>query len=318
MKTVVKYAGSTAKILLFVMAMIICMAFFIASINKTLAATPKTSVTVFNENITLGDVFDDVEKKDADYVLAPAPLPNVTLTWDARTLNRIAKAFKLSWRANATDQIQIRRLANIVTEGMIEDAIISSLEKDGMNGNIDLDFVGAKPQIILPHEVDTILTVESSSYNPSRKTFSATLRTADNQLKQFSGVSYPLIAVPVLKTPLRREEMITKNMVEMMEVRQDFITDDMALNQNDLVGMTPRKVLRANTPILVSELSKPTIINRGDLVTMQLRNGPIQITAIAKAMESGTKGDVIRLMNMDSKRTLEAEVTGLREATVYN
>jgi flagella basal body P-ring formation protein FlgA len=35
-------------------------------------------------------------------------------------------------------------------------------------------------------------------------------------------------------------------------------------------------------------------------------------------MENGTKGDMIRLINMDSKRTLEAKITGLREATVYN
>jgi flagella basal body P-ring formation protein FlgA len=51
---------------------------------------------------------------------------------------------------------------------------------------------------------------------------------------------------------------------------------------------------------------------------MQLKSGPIALTALAKAMENGTKGDMIRLINMDSKRTLEAKITGLREATVYN
>ncbi len=318
MKTALKYAGNTAKVLFFIAIMIVCMAAFIASINETLAAEPKKNVTITSDNITLGDVFEGVRDKDADYVLAPAPLPHVTLTWDARTLNRISKAFSLGWNSPATDQIQIRRLATIVTEDMIEDAIISSLNNDGLNGKIDLDFVGATPQIILPHDVDETVTVLSSSYNASRQTFSATLQTADNKIKQFSGVASPLVAVPVLKTPIRRGDMITRNMVKIIDVRQDYITDTMALNAEDLIGMTPRKILRADAPIDMIELSKPTIISRGDLVTMQLKNGPIQITAIAKAMESGVKGDIIRLMNMDSKRTLEAKVTGLREATVYN
>ena len=318
MKDALKVAGNTAKVLMFIVAMVICMAFFIASINETMAATPIQNVTITGENITLGDVFDGVKDKDADYVLAPAPLPNVTLTWDARTLNRVAKAFNLSWRAQGTDQIQIRRLASIVTEDMIEDAIISSLQQDGLNSKIDLDFVGAKPQIILPHDIEPTVTIVSSSYNESRQTFSATLRTADNQMKQFSGISSALIAVPVLKVPVRRDEMITRNMVKMMDIREGDLTDDMAINNNELIGMTPRKILRAGTPVSITSLKKPTIVNRGDLITMQLSNGPIQITAIAKAMESGTKGDIIRLMNMDSKRTLEAKVTGIREATVYN
>jgi flagella basal body P-ring formation protein FlgA len=59
------------------------------------------------------------------------------------------------------------------------------------------------------------------------------------------------------------------------------------------------------------------MVKRGDLVTMELNSGPIRVTAIAKAMENGTKGDIIRLVNMDSNRTLEAEVTGQRAAKVY-
>jgi flagella basal body P-ring formation protein FlgA len=81
--------------------------------------------------------------------------------------------------------------------------------------------------------------------------------------------------------------------------------------------MTPRRFLQADELIEISALTKPTVIDRGDLVTMQLQNGPIMVTALAKAMESGKKGDIIRLMNVDSKRTLEAEVTGLRTARVF-
>ncbi len=315
---VIKILPSMIKTILFIIAMVTSMAFFIGNINKANAASPKQSVIVTGENITLGDVFDGIDDKNVNFVLAPAPLPNVTLTWDAKTLNRISNAFNLQWRASGTDQIRIQRLANIITKNMIAEAITQSLAEKDLKGNYELEFVGQNPQIILPHEMQTEFEVVSSSYNPSRQTFSAAIKTADNKMRNFTGVTHNLIDIPVLKNPLRRGEIITSNMVENMQVRADYIKDNIVLSSKDLIGMTPRKVLRANAPVEVTELDKPQMVSRGDLVTMQLKNGPIQITALAKAMENGTKGDVIRLMNVDSKRTLEAEVTGLREATVYN
>lgn len=314
---VIRMLPHMAKVIAAILIMVISMAAFIANINEAMSAQPIKNVTITGENITLGDVFDGVTD-NADFVLAPAPRPDTVLTWDSRTLNRVATAFDLPWRATSMDSIQIRRLASLVSEDMIETAIKEALKQEGLNGAYDLDFVGAKPEIILPHDVEPIVTVETVSYNASRETFSASLRTQDNRLKQFTGVAYPMVEVPVLKTPVTRGDIITRNKVTTMNVRADTLTDNMIVRLDELIGMTPRRILRANTVIRTTELDKPVMVKRGDLVTMELRNGPIAITAIAKAMESGTKGDIIRLMNVDSKRTLEAQVTGLREARVYN
>jgi flagellar basal body P-ring formation protein FlgA len=315
---IIKILPNMAKILLVLLIMVMSMAAFIASIHQAAAATPIQNVTITGDNITLGDVFSGIEGKDASFVLAPAPMPGTTLTWNANTLNRIANAFNLSWRAASSDTIQIRRLASIVTEDMIKNAIVESLTEQGMSKDQDLEFVGVSPQIILPHEIEPSVTVVSSSYNPDRQSFSATLRAADNSVTYFSGVAHSVATIPVLKTPLRRGDVITRNMITMIDIRENNVTDDMVIRADELIGMTPRKILRANAPVALSELDKPTMVQRGDLVTMQLKNGPIAITAIAKAMESGTKGDIIRLMNVGSKRVLEAQVTGLREASVLN
>lgn len=314
---VIKLLPNMVKILIAMLIMIVSMAMFIANIKTAMSATPIKEVTVTGENITLGDVFDGIDR-NANFILAPAPKPDTTLTWDAHTLNRVAKAFDLPWRAAATDQIHIRRLASLVSEDMVENAIASALREEGLNGSFDLDFVGSSPEIILPHEIEPAVTVESSSYNASRQTFSAKLRTPDGKLRQFSGVVHPLVSIPVLKTPVARGDIISRNMVSEMNVRSDYINDTIIVRADDLIGMTPRRILRANAAIDISELDKPVMVKRGDLVTMQLESGPISITAIAKAMESGTKGDIIRLMNVDSKRTLEAQVTGIREAKVFN
>ncbi len=313
-----KFLPGAAKLLLAILVMVASMAMFISSINKAMAAQPITNVTITGDNITLGDVFKGVKEKDAGFVLAPAPTPNTVLTWDARTLNRVARAFNLPWRASATDRIEIRRLATIIDENDIQSAILTSLKNEGLDAKVDLDFVGQKAEIILSHELQPTIEIVSSSYNPSRQTFSATLRTADDAIRKFSGVAYPLIAIPVLDTPVRRGDLITKNMIKTINVRADELGDDIVVNPDNLVGMTPRRVLTTDTPVSISELDKPRMVDRGDLITMHYHKGPIKITAIAKAMESGTKGDIIRVMNVDSKRTLKAHVTGMREARILN
>jgi flagella basal body P-ring formation protein FlgA len=316
---IVKFLPNATKIVIAIAIMVISMASFIASINKANASAiaPNHNVTVMGDHITLSDIFPSVETK-RDYVLAPAPRPDVVLTWDAKTLNRIAKAFDIAWRASPSDQSKIRRLATIITSDMIEGAIINSLDGQITNNAMDLEFLGAEAMIILPHDMAPDITVVDSSYNPSRNTFSASIKTADNHVRRFTGVSHDLVSVPVLKMSVRRGDTIKRSMIEMVDMRKDYLEDTTALRIDELVGMTPRQIIRAGQPVAMNELNKPVMVKRGDLVTMQLRNGSITVTALAKAMESGTRGDMIRLVNVDSKRTLEAQVTGLREATVYN
>lgn len=308
---------NAAKVLFAISVMVISMAMFIASINKAMAApAPIPHVTVTDENITLGDVFTDITKQ-ADFVLAPAPEPGKVLTWDSRTLSRISKAFDLKWTASGGDQITIRRLANIVTSEMIKDAVRESLKKNGTSGSFDIEFMnGDTSKIILPHDIEPSVTVIDSSYNASRQTFSATLRTPDNNLTQITGVTYPLVSVPVLKLGARRGDTIGRNDIAMINIREDLITESMVLRADELVGMTPRKIIRAKTPVAQNDLEKPLMVKRGELVTMELNHGAIQVTALAKALENGTSGDIIRLMNIGSKRTVEAQITGPRTAKV--
>lgn len=306
------------KVFALISVMVLAMALYIASINEAMAGMPKpiTNVTVTGDSITLGDVFSDIEK-DVDFVLAPAPRPDTVLTWDARTINRIVRAFDLPWTVQHGDTITIRRLATIIDGDAIKTAIANALKNQGAGENIDLEFLdGSNAEIILSHELDPTLTVEKASFNASRQTFSASLRTADNTVHQMTGITHKIVEVPVLKFGARRGDTIGRNDIIMLPLRADSLTDGMVVAKDELYGMTPRRVISAKSPILKTDLDKPVMVKRGELVTMNLKKGSINITALAKALEAGTEGDVIRLMNLDSKRTIEAQVTGTRTAEV--
>lgn len=316
------FLPTAVKVLLAVSIMVISMMSFIASINKAMAASPRPSVTVTGDVIRVGDVFEGV-KHNADFVLAPAPLPGKELVWDARTLYRVSTAFDLSWKPSSQmDQVSIRRLANLVSADMLKAEIKKELAEQGATGEFEIDLVsGTADQIILPYDVEPTVNVRALNYSPTRKTFTAAVETpsANGQgfvTTQIAGQAYPLVHVPVLKATARRGETISAYDVTTLAMRENDITDDTVVSKEELVGMTPSRIIRSGFPVDRGDLNKPLLVDRGEMVTMKLNSGPIRVTAMAKALERGTKGDIIRLMNTDSKRTVEARITGLREATV--
>jgi len=135
---IVRLLPNATKILIAIVIMVMSMAAFIASINEASAATLNRSVTVTGESITLGDVFAGV-KRNADFVLAPAPMPGNPITWDARTVKRIVKAFSLPYNVSLSDTVYISRLATIVDENMIEGALLEQLSDEITDRNIDLE-----------------------------------------------------------------------------------------------------------------------------------------------------------------------------------
>jgi len=54
----------------------------------------------------------------------------------------------------------------------------------------------------------------------------------------------------------------------------------------------------------------PPAVRSGDRVVVHSRVGSVEVTGVATAQQSGEIGDVIRLVNPDSRQPLRARITG--------
>jgi flagella basal body P-ring formation protein FlgA len=63
---------------------------------------------------------------------------------------------------------------------------------------------------------------------------------------------------------------------------------------------------------------KPELVGRGDTVTLTFDSPGVLLSLRAKAMESGTQGDVIQVLNPHSKRTVQATVEGPGHVVVHS
>ena len=82
--------------------------------------------------------------------------------------------------------------------------------------------------------------------------------------------------------------------------------------------MTPRRMVIEGKPIKLSEIEAPQIVRRGQNVTIIFKNGAMELTAMGKALENGSKGDLIRVVNANSSRTVAATITAEKEVRVQS
>ena len=87
------------------------------------------------------------------------------------------------------------------------------------------------------------------------------------------------------------------------------------LNESKLVGMSPRRPIVAGRVVLTTEIQPPTLVKRGKHVTIHLKTKFMKLTAKRKSVQNGGRGDVVRVQNVDSGKTIEVCVTGPEQVT---
>ena len=76
------------------------------------------------------------------------------------------------------------------------------------------------------------------------------------------------------------------------------------------IGMESRITIYKGRPIRAVDLGPPTLIRRNAIVSLVFRRGALSIHTEGRALDQGGRGDRIRIMNLDSRRTVFATVAG--------
>ncbi len=281
----------------------------------------RASVVVDDDLIRLSDLFDGAGEK-AEAAVAHAPEPGRRATFDARWLYRIARAHGLDWLPRSRSvRTVVQRASVVVAPADLEDRILLALADSGVPvGNRRVDFGGEAPQVHLPADPAAMLAVESVAYDPRRGQFAAVLLTSldgiEDRRLQVTGRLQDMTAVPVVVRRLGAGEVIGQDDVELRTLQTRLLPGDAVLDAADLIGRTPRHLLRPGVPIRQTEVRRPVIVARGDFVTVVLATPQMLLTARGRALDDGGRDDVIRIRNLGSRGIIEARVTGPGQATV--
>jgi flagellar basal body P-ring formation protein FlgA len=89
-----------------------------------------------------------------------------------------------------------------------------------------------------------------------------------------------------------------------------------AASRERAVGMQLRHPMRAGIPIRVADIAKPDLVQRDQNVTIIYQVPGLYLTTRGKAVDNGSEGDTVSVLNVQSKRTLQGIVTGRGQVTV--
>lgn len=277
--------------------------------------TLRGDTVITAEVLTVGDVFDGTGRF-AGHVLAPAPALGSSVTLTTQDLTRISEAFGFGWKPQThTEQAVIRREATMVDRYQIEAALQEKLADALYGRKYEMVLHNRDAALFLPAGAEASVAVEDFAYNPQGGTFTAVIVAGDLR-REISGRVDMMAQVPVLHRGLRAGDIIRAEDILYVDMRARDVSGSIITDAAQLVGQTPRRGLPAMQAVAIGDVMQPVLIKKGDIVTLTLDSGTMQLTAQARAMENGGQGQLVRVMNMSSRQILDATVTGPQAARV--
>ncbi len=302
----------------------------VASIGWTpahAAALRGTQVHVASDVVTIGDLFDGLTAP-GDLQIAVAPAPGKTILLDSGTLYGIAAANHIDWQPRGiNDKVIVIRDGDAVTgmpaiAGTGMQAVIAplrpALAAKGAGDKLSiLVDSGEQQRLLSALPATTALAVDTLDFDPATRRFTATLSDAVNgQRHAVSGKAIAMIKVPVPAHRINQGDTITASDVDFTDQRADQLRSDTVQAPKIMIGKVAKRQLEANQPVQERFLALPTIIRRGDRVTMIVNNGGIILTAQGRAESDAGMGEEVRLTNASTNKELEGIVTGTNTAEI--
>jgi flagella basal body P-ring formation protein FlgA len=97
------------------------------------------------------------------------------------------------------------------------------------------------------------------------------------------------------------------------EIGRDIVT-----SRDQAVGFAARGSLQPARPLRTADLMKPDLVQRNETVTLVYEVPGIVLTIRGKAAEGGAEGDVISVLNEQSKRTVQGTIVGPGRVIINN
>lgn len=124
-----------------------------------------------------------------------------------------------------------------------------------------------------------------------------------------------LALIALLATPALADSMVATRTIRAQSV---IGPDDIAMVAAEIpgalstpelaVGMEARVTLYAGRPVHEADISAPALVKRNQLVTLVFQTAGLTIHTEGRALERGSLGDLVHVMNLSSHLTIQGLV----------
>jgi flagella basal body P-ring formation protein FlgA len=280
--------------------------------------TLRADVTIGGDLVTFGDLIVGLGPREAALPAFRAPALGetgtiqVARTVEAARLNNLPEIV-----TGSISQTIVTRAARRIGSGEIEQAVKQAVEsRHGVDGRgLALVFDAGAPSLAVEPELTQPLAVQDLTYDQRQRRVSATLAlpgSAATRLKplRISGQLVETIEVVMPTRPLTKGETIASADVTLERRPREGLGSDTLGDLQAAIGKVLKRPMMPGQPLRAADVQRNEVIGKGDLVNMVYEAPGIVVSMRGRATEGGGVGDVVTVQNLQSKRVLQATVTG--------
>lgn len=134
-------------------------------------------------------------------------------------------------------------------------------------------------------------------------------------LKLLPMVRRKILAI-TLRNNIKKGHVIQKSDLILDRVWVSGTNEKYAVNFKDCVGYEASRNMLAGSRIINNYLIEPVFVDKGDFITVYSGNRLLNVSAKAKALSMGRRGQIIRAKNIKSGKEMDVEMTGVQTGIV--
>ncbi|MEH3063846.1 MAG: flagellar basal body P-ring formation chaperone FlgA [Methylobacterium radiotolerans] len=271
-------------------------------------------VTARGDVLTLADLVEGAPERLATRPLFRAPSLGATGTIQTRRILDAASALGLSGlETGGRLQIAVQRAARRLGPPEIEAALKRGLETGyGLNAqNIAVRLDGDGPTLLAPLDLEGQAAALDLTYDPRTRRVAGLVTLGERQVSlRVSGVVVELREVAVLTRNLNRGEPVREGDVALERRPRESVAPDAQGSATTILGEVAQNTLTAGTVLRVTDTAPPDLVARGENVTIVYETPSISLSMRGLSNDSGRMGAVVNVVNVASKKVLQATVIG--------
>jgi flagellar basal body P-ring formation protein FlgA len=293
-----------------------------AAAAQSAPPTLRASVTVDGDLVRIGDLVENA-----------GPVANVAIfrapdlgTTGAVSTERITDAIRpyqlIDIDTGGLSEVTVTRASRAIEVKEISDHIAEALSRQyalGKVENIGLTFDRPVRTVQVEASAGGELQVLALNYDARTNRFDVLLDLPSSpslhrQPLRFTGTATETVEAVAVNRPVERGEVLQA--ADLTTLRRPKAQATGFTAPAAAIGLAARHALQPGQPLAVSDLMKPELVARSETVTLVYQAPGVMLTLRGQAQASGTLGDSIGVLNIDTKRIVQGVVSGPGRVTV--
>jgi flagellar basal body P-ring formation protein FlgA len=281
----------------------------------------KPTVTVAGDIVRIGDLIENAGLA-ANTAIFRAPDLGQTGTVPVRTVLDAVRPYGLiGVDVRGVSEVSVTRASRTIATEEIEALIVRALLARynlGKVENLKVMFERDVRPISLDAGITADLSLARMSYEPGTRRFDVTFELASGGRAQwrYTGSAVETIEVAVPQRALAKGDIVKANDLVLERRPKNEFTSEPPAVAAEAAGMALRRAVRAGQPLRAADLAKPELVQKNETVMLHYEVPGVVISMRGKALDSGAAGDMVSVLNVNSKRTIQGMVTGPGRVTV--